>query len=107
MDDLGGEFCACAAHGVAEGDCSAVDVYFFGVESEFSCYEYGYGGEGFVDFEEVDVVEGESGHFDCFWNGYELCRSQVFGAVGGDVVTEVDFSPASFIMTMADAPSLI
>ncbi len=52
---------AAGADGVAEGDGAAVDVDFFLDEAEFFADGQELGGEGFVGFDEVDVVEGEAG----------------------------------------------
>ena len=42
--------------GVTEGAGAAVDVDFVGVQAQFLYRQQGHNGEGFVDFEEVDVV---------------------------------------------------
>lgn len=42
--------------GVTEGAGAAVDVDFVGVQAQFLYRQQGHNGEGFVDFEEVDIV---------------------------------------------------
>ena len=46
---------------MADGDCAAVDVYLVEADSQFACDGEGLHGEGFVEFEEIDVADGPSG----------------------------------------------
>src|SRR5437868_9108401 len=46
---------------MAECDGTAVYVHFFAVQAEFFFYREILGGEGFVHFDQADVVEGEPG----------------------------------------------
>ena len=46
---------------MAEGDGAAVDVDALGVEVQRADDGQGLGGEGLVEFDEADVVEGEAG----------------------------------------------
>ena len=55
---------ASGADWVADGDGSAVDIEFFVGDAEFAGGIHGDDGEGFVDFEEVDVINGFTGSFE-------------------------------------------
>jgi hypothetical protein len=58
VDEGGEDAGAAAADGVAQGDAAAADVEFGFVHTEFLDVAEDLGGEGFVDFEEIDVVDG-------------------------------------------------
>src|SRR5262249_60768485 len=48
---------------VAEGDGAAVRVELLGVDAQFADYGEGLGGEGLVEFDDVDVLDGLAGAF--------------------------------------------
>ena len=79
----GGEFGSGAAEGVAEGDGSAVDVEAGGVEAEDLDDGEGLGGEGFVELDEVDLVEGEAGEFEHFGDGVDGADAHLLGVAAG------------------------
>src|SRR5262249_23629821 len=55
------ELGAGASEWMAKGDGTAIDVYFFGIEAELADHCESLSGEGFVELDQLDVVELEAG----------------------------------------------
>src|SRR5690242_5947860 len=85
-DDASRELCAGAAQRVSEGDRAAVGIDLVRVQATFFDDRQRLRGEGFVEFEDVDVVELESGHLESLRNGEHRAESHLFGLVacGGE-----------------------
>jgi hypothetical protein len=58
VEQRGGDAGTGGSEGMTECDASAVDVELAEVDAEFAVRDH-LGGEGFVDVDEVDVVDGE------------------------------------------------
>ena len=67
-EQRGGELGAGAAQRVAEGDGASVDVDAVRIEVEFPDDGQGLGGKGLVEFDQVDVGQGEAGAAEGFGN---------------------------------------
>src|SRR5690349_18825150 len=57
MDQRSGDAHARAADRMTEGDCTTVDVQAIGVEFQFAIARDHLGGECFVEFDEIDLVQ--------------------------------------------------
>ena len=74
---------AAGSDGMAEGDGSAMDVDAGGVEVEFADDGEGLDAEGFVEFEEVDLVEGPSGFLGDGADGVDGGEGHPLGRAAG------------------------
>ena len=79
VDEGGHDACAGHAEGVTNGDRSAVDVELFLGDSEFVCRSQHLHGERFVDFEEVDVVDGQVGAIEGGANCVDWAKAHDLG----------------------------
>src|ERR1700677_496059 len=74
-----GEFRAGAAERVAESDRAAVWIYARCVESGLLDYGEGLGGEGFIQFDDGNVAEGESGELERLWYRRDWAHAEFLG----------------------------
>lgn len=66
VEELGGKFCIGIVQWVAECNGFFVYIYDIGVEIGFLNDGQGLGGKGFVEFDQVNIVEFQFGVFQCF-----------------------------------------
>src|SRR5688500_19637849 len=69
-EELHGELRAGRAERMSERDRAAVHVHFRFVETELAHHRQRLSGEGFVELDEIDVGERESGAFERFRHGH-------------------------------------
>src|SRR5690606_26504391 len=79
VEDLHGELGSGAAEWVSQRDRSTIDVDFFFIEFERANNGKGLRGKSFVEFDQVDIVDGEACHFECFWYSGNRADAHDFG----------------------------
>src|SRR5258707_451969 len=70
---------ATTAQGMTEGDGAAVDVEFFLVDLQFADTLERLGGEGFVDLDQVKVVDAQTGSLENLARGRDGSQAHVGG----------------------------
>src|SRR5579884_3421072 len=83
VDEGGEDAGAAGADGMAKGDGAAVDIDAGPVPVEFFAVGEGLGGEGFVDFDEVEIVDFEAGALEEAMDGTGRCGEDVTRGDGG------------------------
>src|ERR1044072_5366239 len=83
-DQGGGEASAGAAERVAEGDRAAVDVELLFVDAELAGAGEHLRGEGLVELDQVDLLEGETGRVERAGNRQRRADPHVGGVDAGD-----------------------
>src|SRR5215212_7155959 len=81
--DGGGQLRARAAEGVAQGDGAAVDVDAFGVEAQRLDDGERLCGEGFVQFDDINVFELEAGDLQDLRDGVDGADAHLLGRAAG------------------------
>src|SRR4030095_15133159 len=71
------EPCAAAAEGVTEGDGAAVDIQFLGIDPELSNASNNLGRKGLVQFDQIDLIDGQAGSFQRFLRGGDRSYTHV------------------------------
>src|SRR5579884_778143 len=84
MHELDGEFRTSGPHRVTEGDSSSVDVELVHVYAQLTNDSKRLGGEGFIQFDEVNVVECKTCELKHFWNGDNGANAHDFGTYTSD-----------------------
>ncbi len=84
VDELGRQLGASAAQRVPQGDCAAVDVDLVLRDSGLLYRVHELTREGLIDFEEIDVVDLETGLFQDFGYGQRRPNPHLFGGATRD-----------------------
>ncbi len=78
------------AVGVADSDGAAVDVQAVHRDAEFALAVENLNGEGFVEFPQADVVDGQAGALEQFGNGEDRADAHFVGLTTGNRETTED-----------------
>src|SRR5579884_1241035 len=79
LKDCGGDLRAGASEGMAERDSAAVDIDAVEVEAREPDHGERLDGEGFVELNDIDLVQREAGQFERLGDGVDRANAHLFG----------------------------